>query len=463
MFRVHSTETGKTHRLAIIGLLTFSAGAFAVTVWVMNDFLREQEMVQQFIEQLPGNSNIAAGELVGELRSQFRLSILIVLNLVVTALAVVLLWRAYRSSQESLWDIKGQAGDILNSMDQAVITTDLRGTVTSINRRAIELLTLKGEHVGKPLANLSDIIPLEQFRATARSNQQAGAVQDYPCPTNGSPQVLRAFCEPLQNHQREKIGNVVQLHDVTERVLMDARLLRMERYMGLGSLAVGLHHEIKNPLAALSLHVQLLDEEIVSLTAPAGVHEMLGVIKTEVIRIGEVLENFRDFASLYRLNLTDVDLEKLVDRQVKLISPQAEQQQIEVCVELPREPLAPVKADRVRLEQVLLNLFINAMEAMPEGGRLTVAVSMIEDHDARSVRIEVRDTGPGIADSMQDHIFDPYFTTKKEGTGMGLALCDKIMCQHDGRLEFHSSNNGAILKMILPITSGQSEESQEIH
>lgn len=262
MFRVPSTETGKPYRLAIAGLLTLSVAALAVTIWVMKDLLREQEIVAELIEYLPPEGDAAAEELAGELRWQFRLSILVVLNLVVTGFTILLLWRAYRASQESLRDFKALAGDILGSMDQAVITTDISGIVTSINRRGVELLDLSSEHVGRPVSELSQQISLEEFRQQTRDLETTEQARDIQLASNGSTKTLRAFCQPLHNLGHFDIGNVIQLRDVTERVLMDDRMRRMERYMGLGSLAAGLHHEIKNPLAALSLHVQLMEEEL---------------------------------------------------------------------------------------------------------------------------------------------------------------------------------------------------------
>ena len=104
-------------------------------------------------------------------------------------------------------------------------------------------------------------------------------------------------------------------------------------------------------------------------------------------------------------------------------------------------------ADRVRFEQVLLNLFVNGMEAMPDGGLLSVRIAQIGDF----VKIEVADTGGGIAPELHDRVFDAYFTTKGSGTGLGLALCDKIMRQHNGVLDFLSSSSGTTFRMTLPI------------
>lgn len=453
MFRVQSTEIGKNYRLAIAGLLVLSAAALAVTIWIMVEFLHEQDIVQDLIKKLPSDATASAEVLAGDLRWQFRLTILVVLNLVVTGFAVVLLWGAYRASQESLRDIKALAGDILSSMDQAVITTDLAGIVTSINRRGIELLALTDEHVGRPIAQLSGSVPLEEFCQAATVQDSTIQARDFLMSDQGTARTLRAFCQPLRNHDNSEIGNVIQLRDVTERVLVDDRIRRMERYMGLGSLAAGLHHEIKNPLAALSLHVQLLEEELEESETSQEIFGMLGVIKTEITRAGGVLEGFHDFASLGQLHLAQVNVAELIDRQVKLIAPQTERQQIVVTVDLGPVALPAAMADRVRLEQVLLNLLVNAMEAMPDGGDLTIRASRQKTDEAEFLQIEVDDTGCGIPDNIQNRIFDAYFTTKSEGTGMGLALSDKIMRQHHGSLNLHRPACGTVFEMTLPIES----------
>lgn len=448
MFRVQHTETGKTYRLAVIGLLLMSAAALCVTIWVMVDFLREQEIVDELIRKLPDDALESAKVLAGELRWQFRLSMLVVLNLVVTGFAVVLLWRAYRASQKSLRDIKALAGDILSSMDQAVITIDADGNVTSINRRGLELLQPSGECVGQPLQHLSTKVPLNSFRDEWQVKKSVAMTRDFTTPgNNGADRTLRAFCQTLTDSQDHEIGNVLQLRDVTERLLIEDRMRRMERYMGLGSLAVGLHHEIKNPLAALSLHVQLLEEEIDDGSVTEESQQMLGVIKSEVTRIGGVLEGFRDFASIDRLNLTPLNLTELIQRQVDLIRPSADQQAVTVNLKILTDASTEIVGDQVRLEQVLLNLLINALDAMPEGGQLNVSATT----NAETIEILVSDTGNGISPELHSKIFDAYFTTKGSGTGLGLALCDKIMRQHQGGIELQSSERGATFELKLPI------------
>lgn len=448
MFRVRSTEFDRSVRVAVVAVLALSVAALLVTIWVMVDLTAEQKVVHSLIAELPADERGKAVSLEGELRWQFRLSMLIILNLVVTGIAVVLLSRAYRSSQESLRDIKALAGDILSSIDQGVVTTDLHGIVTSINRRGLEMLDPQVEAAGRPLGELSHAVPLNEFRCDWSVEKSVEMTRDFTAKINGSDRTLRAFCQMLYDIDEKEIGYVLQLRDVTDRLQIEERVRRMERYAGLGSLAAGLHHEIKNPLAALSLHVQLLEEQLEE-EASKEVRQMLGVIRTEVNRVGGVLESFRDFASIDRLNLTPVCLKELIQQQVELVRPTAVQQGVTVEVQLDQHQGLKVHADRMRLEQVLLNLLVNALEAMPNGGHLTVAASM----SGESAKITVTDSGVGIPVELHDKVFDAYFTTKATGTGLGLALSDKIMRQHDGTLHFRATENGTTFEMTLPLYS----------
>lgn len=447
MIRIQSFKSDRFYRLAIAGLLLLSVTTLGVTIFVMVDFLREQVIVQELIQRLPPDATASAEELAGELRWQFRLTILVLLNLVVTGVAMLLLSRAYSSSQESLRDIKALADDILDSMDEAIVTTDRDGIVTRINRRGTEMLGTSNDDLGRPLSQLATTIPLESLRLESHSSHPGSLTRDYSTGEDGAGRIIRVECQTLNDHAQTRIGNIIELRDITERALMEDRLRRMERYAGLGSMAAGLHHEIKNPLSGLSLHVQLLEEQLGETKISEEAEEMFGVIKSEVHRIGQVLEGFRDFASTGQLSIAEVDIARMIRRQVQLIAPRAAQQQVTVKIDLPAHPLPLVGGDCVRLEQVLLNLMVNAMEAMPGGGELTIRARQQD----QSVHITVIDTGSGVPEDLQKSIFDPYFTTKSEGSGLGLALCDKIVRQHQGRIELQSHSHGSAFDIALPL------------
>lgn len=444
MFRVRP-ESDRTLRMATIAVLALSISAMAVTIWVMVEFIAEQQTVQELIGELPAKSKEKAKVLAGDLKWQFRLSMLIVLNLIVTAVALVILSQAYRSSQESLRDIKALATDILSSMDLAVLTTDKNGIITSINRRGLVMLRQTERCIGQAIENLDLSYPLEQFRLERMKNRGPSSPKDFTDLTYHPPRTFRAFVQPLQNYNGSEVGSILQLRDVTERTLIDERLRKMERYMGLGSLAAGLHHEIKNPLAALSLHVQLLEEQLGEILADSEVGQMFSVIKSEVNRVGNVLEGFRDFASVDQLNAWEFNLANVISQQVELISPRAKQQEVTISQERV-DPEIRITGDPVRLEQVLLNLLVNALDAMPNGGNITIRTAESEN----SISILVSDTGCGVPPELHGRILDPYFTTKSHGTGLGLALCEKIIRQHAGTLDFQTSDLGTIFEIKLP-------------
>lgn len=447
MFDIHE---GRGIRRFAAGLAVLSLLALTVTAWILANVRREQEIVARLIEHLPSSDLEVANELSGDLNLQSSLSFLLVLNIVATAIAFALVVRGYLSSEQSLRDVKVLATDILASMDAGVITTDKDGVMTSVNPSGRQLLGLAGDGVGRNLSEIgSDHALLGSMCREISSSHHPIRDRDYSITQNGHKKTLRAGCTLLHSRLHEQMGMVIHVRDVTERALIEERLRRMERYMGLGSLAAGLQHEIKNPLSALSLHIQLLCERLDKESYDADVAELLDVLNTEVHRINDVLDGFRNYASVTELGRAPVDVAMLIEKLVRLLRPQAEQQRVKIKVDLPAEMLQLIHADSVRLEQVFLNLALNGMTAMPEGGELRFRLRAQGD----AVRIDVIDTGNGIPPEIQADVFDPYFTTRNDGTGMGLALCDKIIRQHDGSIDFRSDSQGTEFSVVVPTGS----------
>jgi signal transduction histidine kinase len=228
---------------------------------------------------------------------------------------------------------------------------------------------------------------------------------------------------------------------------MEERMLRMERFISLGSLASGLHHEIKNPLTALSIHVQLLEERLRDPNPSEPVDELIGVLNTEVHRLNGVLESFRNFTNLQRLTIQDVSITDVLETTIRLVRPQASEQQVEISIHYPEKPLPKVPLDVEKFEQAVLNVIINALEAMPSGGMLLIRVILAGD----TLQVEVSDTGLGIPHELQSSVFKPYFSTKSRGSGMGLALTEKIISQHGGNVTFQTGPKGTTFRLLLPL------------
>lgn len=448
VFEVQHEREGARFRRFATGLAILNLISLILTAWIMIDVRREQQVLARIIEHIPARDLKVAQELSGDLQLHRGLGVLLALNLIATAIAFIFLVRGYLSSQRSLRDVKVLAADILASMDAGVITTDRHGMITSINPSGKKLIGLADTGLGQSLARLApEHRLLESICSEVRVHQQSIRDRDYSVLADGQKRTLRAGCTLLRNQRQQDIGAVLHVRDVTEKTLIEERLRRMERYMGLGSLAAGLQHEIKNPLSALSLHIQLLCERLAQESPAADVTEMLDVLHTEVKRINGVLDGFRNYASITKLGRAPVDVTLLIEKLVRLLRPQAESQQVKIQVDSPREMVGLIQADSVGLEQVLLNLALNAMASMPHGGCLGFRTGRQND----AVLVDVSDTGKGIPAEIQPKIFDPYFTTRSDGTGMGLALCDKIIRQHDGSIEFRTGPGGTVFTVSLPL------------
>jgi signal transduction histidine kinase len=253
--------------------------------------------------------------------------------------------------------------------------------------------------------------------------------------------------DPLLDTQEQALGCVIHLRDVTERMLMEERMRRMERFLELASLASGLHHEIKNPLTALSIHVQLLEEGLNNPHSSMNVEEIVAVLRTEICRLNGVLENFRSFANLQRLTLVPTDGLGVVEKAIRLIRPQAAEQGVHIALLHPGAELPAVPLDAEKFEQAVLNLVINALEAMPNGGNLTLSVAVQEGEFC----VAIQDSGSGIPPEARQHLFQPYFSTKDKGTGMGLALSEKLIGQHGGHIDYSTGPEGTTFRIAVPL------------
>jgi signal transduction histidine kinase len=258
---------------------------------------------------------------------------------------------------------------------------------------------------------------------------------------------LRVDGHALKDTEGTASGCVIHLRDVTERMLMEERMHRMERFLNLATLASGLHHEIKNPLTALSIHIQLLEEGLANGQAGDSVDELVGVLKTEVCRLNGVLESFRSFANLQRLSLQPTDALAVVENAIRLIRPQAAEQRVQITLLHPEKELPLVPLDPEKFEQAILNLVINALEAMPDGGNLTISAAVLDGE----LHVSVKDSGPGIPPEVQKNLFRPYFSTKSKGSGMGLALSEKVLSQHGGHIDYRTGSEGTTFDITVPL------------
>lgn len=258
------------------------------------------------------------------------------------------------------------------------------------------------------------------------------------------------LAESFNEMSRKMAADIESLRHLNEQ------LIRTEKLAAAGTLAAGVAHEVNNPLAAISSLIQILQTRHAS---ESETSEMLRLIQTQIARITQVTRDMMEFARVRPPARAEQDINRLVDASIHLASFDKAFRRLRLQTE--QDASAPrVYADADQLQQVFLNLLLNARDAMPEGGDLRVRTSY--DAQTGEVAVEVADTGTGIAPEHRAHIFDPFFTTKPagKGTGLGLAVCYGIVTAHDGRIEVRQPNgSGTSVRVTLPAHASHEERA----
>ena len=280
----------------------------------------------------------------------------------------------------------------------------------------------------------------------------AGRLQDVIGPVkisrSGGFRELEAGLQEMENH----IATVVER--LQQREL---EVLRSEQLAALGQLAAGMAHELRNPLMPMKMLVQAAVER----DDGHGLHgQQLKVVEQEIGRLEKSIQDFLDFARPTKLEKMRLDARQVLEQTIELVSGRAERQRIQIQTDIPGEPLM-VEADAAQLRQVLLNLLLNAFDALPEGGRVFVSLARARPPaafdasptawTAKWALISIRDSGPGLSTDVLDRIFEPFVSTKETGTGLGLSICHRIVEAHGGRITAENSpEGGAMFSIYLP-------------
>ncbi len=237
--------------------------------------------------------------------------------------------------------------------------------------------------------------------------------------------------------------------DISDRVAMEAKVREHERMAYVGHLTASLSHEIRNPLSSITLNLQILSRR---LKLDGFDRRRLEIIVKEVTRLEGILRQLLDTARPLRIIRAPVDLAGIVRGCVDLMEPKAAEKELEIEQRHPKR-LPLVDLDAGKVEQALINLLLNAFEASPPGGRLTVWTKTTRNTDPRLIELGVRDRGPGISPDQKPHLFTPFYTSKSQGTGLGLSNVKRIVDAHSGEVEVRSrAGRGATFVLRFPCT-----------
>jgi two-component system sensor histidine kinase HydH len=249
-------------------------------------------------------------------------------------------------------------------------------------------------------------------------------------------QGLKTFSQQME----EKIQKTTAALRKTE-----AQLIRSEKLAALGQLAAGIAHEIRNPLTSINILIHSLRE---GLSSENSHGEDLKVIEEEIDRINVIVDQFLRFAKPASPLLEKAEIPPIFEETLQLLKPQIERRRISVQKEF--RSLPPIIIDREQMKQVVLNLLLNAIQAMPEGGQLGLSGQVPEDN--QGVQLSIEDTGIGIPSEDMDKLFDPFFSTKEGGIGLGLSIAHRIIDQHHGKIEVESKpGKGTLFTIWLPM------------
>lgn len=335
--------------------------------------------------------------------------------------------------------LKEFSENIIESAPAGIVTIDSFLRVKYWNKEMETITRIrKSEAFNRPITDLLPWITIE----TIMQNQQKEMTVD-----TSSLQSFKINISPFKDPSG---GYVVIIEDITEKKKMEEKLLQTSKLASIGKLTAGISHEIGNPLASISSLVQ----ELRSLSSGDGdfTSESLKTINGHIERIVKIVRSLGDFARLSSAEKTVSNISEILDRTINLVKYDKRFKNIQLTTDI--EDIPPLKVNPDKIQQVFLNLVINALDAMPDGGSLGISMKKMFDF----VEVVITDTGTGIDESVRDRIFDPFFTTKGpgKGTGLGLSICYGIIREHNGTITVKSRRGeGTTFVIRLPIEQNE--------
>ena len=356
---------------------------------------------------------------------------------------------AYRKLEEraiQLINVQDYTSSILRSITSGVITVGPDGSVATANPAAERMLAMSEfEMVPKPITSLfRDDGGIAADVAKVLAGRMPIALRETTVVTPAGDVVLvQSSTSRMRAVGGSLLGAVVTLEDVSDIRALTDQLIRADRLAAMGELTAGVAHEVRNPLGVIRASVQLLED---AQCDQHRIEDAASVIKQEIDRLDRVIKALLDFGRPSRPTLVHTDLNEVLEDVVLFTNRFAKQSDVSLVEDFETD-LPPVIGDPDQLKQVFLNLVTNAVQAMEDcGGRIDI----VTRRDGDYVEVSVADDGPGISEGDLPKVFDPFFTKRSDGTGLGLTIVHRIIDQHDGHIEVSSSPVGTTFVVSLP-------------
>ncbi len=323
--------------------------------------------------------------------------------------------------------------DVIEGIPYALITLDQQGRITHVNRNMAALIGAPADTwKGQPIS----VLPPFSFLQSLVGETEVSLEDE-----NKQTRIIRAVASPFNG------GVLAVLEDVSQVKLLEAHVRQSERLALMGQITSGIAHELKNPLAVLASTSELLKEEMADLAPAQMIQTLVTDIEEEIKRMSEIVSEFLAFVRMRHEEVGEVEMDRLMDRVLHLLRIKLNEANVRVIRSY--EPLLPpAKGRQNKLLQVFLNLLLNSVEAMPNGGTITIQMK----RDGPWLTVSIADSGVGISEQDLQWLFNPFFSTKERGNGLGLTIARDIVVEHGGDIQIESVvNQGTTVRCRFPI------------
>ncbi len=354
--------------------------------------------------------------------------------------------RSLEERDSNLRDLALFNRELIEGLPSGLLTTDPSGRILIFNRAAESITGVKrSEAVAQNISELFPFLrhPIETERAEGRISR------------NGSTRIIGLTVSGLVDSRGQKTGYICVFQDITQLKNLEAELKHKETLAAIGELSANMAHEIRNPLASLKGSIEMLKEDVLTREHR---ERLMNIAISEMDRLNRIITDFLTYSRPKPPEFSRFDLHRMLDETVELIK-NAIVNANSISIKRNFHGPCEIVADPQKLRQVVLNLSINAIESMPDGGELTIATKVQKD----AVAITIKDSGIGIPPENLKEIFYPFFTTKAKGTGLGLSIAYRIVEEHNGRISVSSlPGHGTTFEVIIPAaaTSGDLAEGR---
>jgi polar amino acid transport system substrate-binding protein len=335
---------------------------------------------------------------------------------------------------------------LLDSAYSCFVTLDQNGKIAMYNQKAQDILQVQTEWIGRFYKDspIVSFIPVEQIKQTFRE-AKVYLQQEVTWRRNEEKRIISYSLFPHKNQTGESIGVILNFSDITQRKELERQMAESSRLRALGQLMLGIAHEIRNPLTSILTYAQLLPKKMDNKEFCRLFSEQ---ITDEITRLNDLVDDLLNYAHPRKSTPTSFLFSTLVSSILVLLKQQYTEKKLTVIEEIPED--CYVYADRQQLQQILLNLIINAIQALPEQGKLIIRAEDLDSY----IKIEVKDNGCGLEDQDLDHIFEPFYTKKNDGIGLGLSITYQLVKENHGAIQVTSQlDKGTTFTLLFPRTS----------